>query len=158
MKLEKAIFFALLLTSTQGLNAQETVTTTGGEATGTGGTTSYSIGQVVYTTQEGANGSVSQGVQQPYEISTTVGIDETSIKLEMSVFPNPTTDFLILKTEEIDGLTYQLIDMQGKLIETNKVSINSTTIEMDKLASATYFLIVTKNNNPVKTFKIIKNQ
>jgi hypothetical protein len=39
----------------------------GGEATGSGGSVSYSVGQVVYTTNTGINGSVAQGVQQPYE-------------------------------------------------------------------------------------------
>ena len=40
-----------------GLHAQENPTAAGGEATGTGGTSSYSVGQVVYTTNTGANGS-----------------------------------------------------------------------------------------------------
>ena len=70
---------AFLLLGLGGLHAQESVNSSGGEATGTGGTASYSVGQVVYTTATGTNGSVAQGVQQPYEISTTVGINETSI-------------------------------------------------------------------------------
>lgn len=159
MKYKKTItIVAFLLQGLVALHAQEAVTTTGGEATGTGGTASYTVGQVTYTTQTGANGSVAQGVQQPYEISVAVGLNETAINLELSVYPNPTADFLILKSEEAESLTYQLIDMQGKMIETKKVTANTTTIEMDKLANATYFLRVTKNNNSVKTFKIIKNK
>jgi len=148
---------AFLLLGLGGLHAQESPTATGGEATGTGGTASYSVGQVVYTTQTGTNGSVAQGVQQPYEISITVGIDETSIKLELSVYPNPTADYLTLKVGASTFLSYQLIDIQGKVIENNKVTGTSTTIKMEELPSATYFLKVSKNNAPVKTFKIIKN-
>ena len=138
-------------------NAQETVTTTGGEASGTGGTASYSVGQVVYTTATGTNGSVAQGVQQPYEISTTVGIKETSINLELSVYPNPTTDYLTLKVADFETLNFQLIDLQGKIIENKKVTASNTTIKMGALPKAVYFLNVTKGNQLIKTFKVIKN-
>ena len=148
---------AFLLLGLGGLHAQETIPATGGEAIGTGGTASYSVGQVVYTTNTGTNGSVAQGVQQPYEISTTVGINETSIILEMSVYPNPTNNYLTLKVEDNANLIYQLIDLQGKVIENKKVNSNSTTITMEALPKSTYFLTVTDNKNTVKTFKIIKN-
>jgi len=138
-------------------NAQETVTTTGGEASGTGGTASYSVGQVVYTSATGTNGSVAQGVQQPYEISTTVGIKETSINLELSVYPNPTTDYLTLKVADFETLNFQLIDIQGRIIENKKVTASNTILKMEALPKAVYFLNVTKNNRIIKTFKIVKN-
>lgn len=148
---------AFLLLGLGGLHAQESPTSTGGEATGTGGTASYSIGQVVYTTNTGTNGSVAQGVQQAFEISTTAGINETSINLELSVYPNPTTNYLTLKVEKLENLTYQLIDLQGKIITNKKVTAKTSTIKMEDLPKAIYFLNVTKNNQLVKTFKIIKN-
>jgi hypothetical protein len=153
------ISVAFLLLGLGGLHAQESPTATGGEATGTGGTASYSIGQVVYTTATGTSGSVAQGVQQPYEISTTVGINETSINLEMSVYPNPTTNYLTLKVknEQVESLNFQLIDLQGKVIENKKVTASNTTITMEALPKAVYFLNVVSNNQLVKTFKIIKN-
>ena len=139
------------------INAQETVTAAGGEATGTGGTASYSVGQVVYTTNTGTNGSVAQGVQQPYEISVITGINETAINLEMIVYPNPTTNYLNLKVEDNVNLSYQLYDLQGKVIENKKVTADNTTIKMEALPKATYFLRVTDNNKIAKTFKVIKN-
>jgi hypothetical protein len=158
MKHKKTITsVAFLLLGLGGLQAQESPTATGGEATGTGGTASYSGGQVVYTTATGTNGSVAQGVQQPFEISTTVGINETSINLELSVYPNPTTDYLSLKVEKTEGLTFQLYDLQGKVITNEKVNSATTTVAMENLPTATYFLNVVKNNQIVKTFKIIKN-
>ncbi|MFT5252749.1 MAG: hypothetical protein ACI87N_001766 [Flavobacteriales bacterium] len=148
-----------LLLGLGGLHAQENAVTTGGEATGTGGTASYSVGQVVYTTATGTNGSVAQGVQQAYEISTTVGINEASINLELSVYPNPTTNYLTLKVDdfELSPLNFQLIDLQGKVIENEKVSSTTTSINVKSLPNAVYFLNVTKNNRIVKTFKVIKN-
>ena len=145
------------------LQAQQTTTTAGGEASGSGGTASYTVGQTVYTTNTGTNGnSTAQGVQQPYEISTTIGINETSISLEMSVYPNPTTNYLTLKVDASTSfsnqqLSYQLYDMQGELIKNIKISSKTTNIAMEYLPSATYLLKVIQNNKLVKSFKIIKN-
>jgi hypothetical protein len=139
--------------------AQELANASGGDATGSGGTVAYSVGQVVYTTNIGTNGSVAQGVQQPYEISTTLGINETAINLEMNVYPNPTTNYLQLKveSEKLESLNYQLIDLQGKVIENKKVTAITSTINMEGLPTTTYFLNIVRNNKLVKTFKIMKN-
>ena len=158
MKHKKTVAsFAFLFSGLIGLHAQESPTATGGDATGTGGTASYSVGQVVHTTATGTNGSVAQGVQQTYEISTTAGINETAIHLEMSVYPNPTINYLTLKVEDNSNLSYQLYDLQGKVIETKKINANSTIVTMEALPKASYFLTVTDNKKIVKTFKVIKN-
>ena len=142
-----------------GLSAQETVPATGGDATGIGGSSSYTVGQLVYTTNTGTNGSVAQGVQQPYEISTSVGIEVTGINLELVVYPNPTTNVLNLNIGNYNNekLTYQLYDMQGKLLDTKHVINNSTPIVMQELPKSTYLLSVLDNNSLIKTFRIIKN-
>jgi hypothetical protein len=142
-----------------GLRAQESLNGSGGEGAGTGGSSSYSIGQVVYTTETGANGSVSQGVQQAYEISIITGINETAINLQLSANPNPTTNYIVLAVEyeQADLFTYQLIDLQGKVIENKKITAKSTTITMEALPKAVYFLNVANNKQVVKSFKVIKN-
>ena len=163
MKHKKTITsVGLLLLGLGGLHAQESPTAAGGEATGTGGSSSYSLGQVVYTTATGTSGSVAQGVQQPYEISIITGVKETSIHLEMNVYPNPTTNYLTLKVDASTSLSnqqlsYQLIDLQGKVITNKKVTATNSTINVERLPKAVYFLKVTKDNQVVKTFKIIKN-
>ena len=156
---EKLASVAFLLLGLGGLYAQEKPTASGGEATGNGGSSSYSVGQVVYTTDEGTTGSVAKGVQQPFEISIVTGIDELGINLDVSVYPNPTTNFLKLQveSEQVQSLSYQLLDLQGKVISSENVSANNTTINMESLPTATYFLRVNNSNQNVKTFKIIKN-
>jgi len=138
------------------LHAQQAVLTAGSDANSNGGSTSYSIGQTAYLTKTGNNTSITEGVQQPYEISVTVGVDETTINLEMSVYPNPTTDYLTLNVENSKGLTYHLYDAHGRIIKKEKITGKNTHIHLDKLASATYFLSVRNKNRTLKTFKIIK--
>ena len=86
-----------------GLQAQESVNATGSNASGSGGSASYSVGQVVYTTNTGTNGSMAQGVQQPYEILVATGLEEAkSINLTVSAYPNPTTDYLTLEVKDFE--------------------------------------------------------
>ncbi len=157
LKLSTVLLFVIGLT---GIQAQNTIPATGGNAIGAGGTASYTIGQVVYTTNTGTSGSVAQGVQQPFEISVVSGIEEAlGISLEIMVYPNPTTEFITLKIEnhEVLNLRYQLYNTRGSLIKDNMVEGSETSIEMTSLLPATYFLKVTDNKKIVKTFKIIKN-
>ena len=140
--------------------AQQTIPASGGNATGSGGTSSYTVGQTFYTTNSGSNGSVAQGVQQPYEISVVIGITEAKgISLSCSVYPNPTIDFLTLKVENFKSasLSFQLFDMSGNILETKKVEVAETKINMSAYKQGTYFLKVISSNKEVKTFKIVKN-
>jgi hypothetical protein len=114
----------------------------------------------VYFTFIGTNGSVAQGIQQPFEISVVSGISEgEGISLTFSAYPNPTTDFLILKINGEVKTHYiaSLFDITGKLLDLQKVEGSETSIDMKNLVPSIYFLKVTSNNIIVKTFKIIKN-
>ena len=143
------------------VQAQQASTAAGGDFSGSGGTVAYSVGQIVYTTHTGINGSVAQGVQQPYEISIVAGngIDDNSFNIELSAYPNPTEDLVQLKIEsgELQDLSYHLVDITGSILASQKIQGATETILMKHLPSATYFLKVTYDNKLVKTFKIIKN-
>lgn len=140
-------------------HAQQATTASGGDATGGGGTVAYSVGQIVYTTYTGSNGSVAQGVQQPYEISIVLGLEDKEISLNLQAYPNPTSDYLILNVgkAELSELSFHLVDLNGKLIESKRIEGVSETINMQSLPSATYFLRIVNSNKEIKIFKIIKN-
>ena len=150
----------LLCIGLSGVHAQNSIPTTGGNASGSSGSVSYSVGQIVYATNANSNGSVAQGVQQPYEISVVTGIESAKyINLIFSVYPNPTTDFLTLKIEnyKLENLSYWIYGVNGNLIETKKISAGEIQISMTNQLSGTYFLKLTEGNKEVKTFKIIKH-
>jgi hypothetical protein len=159
MQHKKVKLSVLLLGLGLTVQAQQAITTTGGNASGSGGSVSYSVGQMVYKTTNGSLGSVAQGVQQPYEISIVLGIKDNSINLKLTAYPNPTNNFLTLNASnaELSTLNFKLYDTSGKLIESRKIISSSETIAMENLPTATYFLKVNNNNNEVKIFKIIKN-
>ncbi len=148
----------LLIISLTRVEAQETLDAAGGNASGGGGTSSYSIGQMVYTLQTGPDGSVMQGVQLAYEIFSVGMEDIESISLSCSVYPNPTSDYLILNIEgELETqFVASLYDLNGKLLEIIPIQKNLSHINTKNLAAATYFLKVIQGKRELKTFKIIK--
>ena len=153
------LVFLLLSGSSFATSAQHATLSTGGDASGSGGTSSYSIGQLVYTTNQGVTGSISQGVQQPFIIEAITGLDELGISLNLIAYPNPATDFVQLKVESemLTDISYQLYNMQGKMLRSNKLTEIQTGIDMTSLSPATYILKVIQKNTGIKTFKIIKN-
>lgn len=161
MNKKTALFATLLLGfGLTAANAQESANASGGEASGSGGTVSYSIGEIVYVTDQGSNGSVAQGVQQPFEISVVLGLEEASgISLNLSAYPNPATDWLILKADHYDNesLSFQLFDLNGRLLLNNRVHANETSITMLDYQFGVYLLKVFNYNKEIKTFKILKH-
>ena len=143
------------------LGAQETITSTGLNLTGIGGTISYSVGQPACDFNSGNNGTISQGVQHPYEIylDSTVGKDISNLILELIVFPNPTTDQLLLSHSDFknEKLSYQLYNYQGELISIKNCENNQTLIDLNNYPSSTYILSIIKEKKIIKKFRIIKN-
>ena len=154
----KTLIVTVLLLSTHLIYSQETIPTSGGDATGTGGSASYSAGQIVYTTHTGSNGSISQGVQQSYEIFTLSNASLSTVNLSATTYPNPTSDYVVLAISDINltDLSYALYDIQGRPIAKATISSKDTQIDMHSLSAGTYLLNVNQNNQKLKSFKIIK--
>lgn len=150
-----SVFFIVFSAS-----AQQATVATGGDATGSNGSSSYSIGQVAYLNAIGTNGSINQGVQQPFEIFTLGNDDFPEIQLMMSVYPNPTASFvtLTLQNYSLEKVHFELFDLNGRLIQSQSITTSETQIAMEHLASAVYLLNVKEQSKVLKTFKIIKTQ
>ena len=141
------------------LNGQETIAATGGTATGSGGSASYTIGQILYSTFSGANGTVAQGVQQPYEISVVTAVENTEgITLEYVVYPNPTNGLikLVIRPFDYENWKFRLYDLNGILLQDKKIENGETEISLENHSASIYFLKVINNNREVKVFKIVK--
>jgi len=148
---------ACLLFATQLIYSQEIIPASGGEATGSGGSSSYSVGQLVYTTNTGS-GTVTQGVQQSVEVFTLSNPELTTVNLSAVTYPNPTSDYVVLAISDanLPDLSYALYDLQGRIVTKGQATQSNTHIDMQSLATGTYVLKVNQNNQELKTFKIIK--
>ena len=153
------IFISFLLQQFN-LFAQETVPVSGGSVNGTGGSGYYSVGQMVYSDIVGKNGNVLQGIQQLFEIIIEKHVDPSfQISLNCSVYPNPTSDFVMLKIEndKFSQMSYEIIDINGKSIEQNTINNRETKIDFSQYILASYLLKVKHFNKDVVTYKIVKN-
>ncbi len=157
--MRKIFLVMCLLAGIISARAQSGTVAAGGEASGSNGSVSYSVGQVVLGTATGNNGSINIGLQQPFDISTVTGIHEAKgITLECKVYPNPTTDFvyLAIKDYEIKGLSYQLIGTTGAMLAIHEINTDNTEISMQHYTPGIYLLRVIGENQVIKVFKIVK--
>jgi Secretion system C-terminal sorting domain len=140
--------------------AQASLNASGGNATGTGGSASYSVGQLAYTVASGNGGSSSAGVQQAFEIFTSSHEVLQGIRLITKAFPNPVEGTLTLHINRLMGpnLRFEMFDMQGKSLSAGSVSGEITAIPMATFPVGTYTLRVMEGQNEIKSFKILKNQ
>ncbi|MBO4481707.1 MAG: T9SS type A sorting domain-containing protein [Bacteroidales bacterium] len=158
----KFIFITILVSATLTAAAQSDLVTTGGDIQGSNGSVSYTVGQVAVQSIEASAVSLTEGVQQPYEIQT-VGVDNyPAITLDATVYPNPTADRLVLSVENFaetygrTSLRAVLHNTNGQYIQTVDVAGSQTTIDMSALSAGTYYLRVTAGQQTLKTFKVVK--
>lgn len=146
--------------------SQSTLATGGGNFNGDGGSFSYSVGQTFYNVL-GKNITVTEGVQQPYEISEYKPDDDgkkneeddnETIAVELSVYPNPTDDFLTLTVafDKYLDVEFQLFDVNGKCLDSSMIVSTKTLLDMHSLASGTYFVRINEVGKEIKTFKVVK--
>ncbi len=142
-----------------GTFAQQTLPSSGGKATGSGGTVTYTVGQMAYKVQTGAQTSLTEGVQQPYEISEVSGIETSAnIHLNFTSYPNPVDDYVTVEIQNypFNHLHFIIYDSNGKLLIRRKATGTTTQINTNDLMPAVYFLEVLDQDQSIKKFKIIK--
>ncbi len=113
-----SVLLSLLFASV--LQAQSDISASGGNSSGTGGTVSYTAGQIVYQIISGSTGTVPPGAQQPCEISILTAIANTEgITLDYKVYPNPAADIitLIIRPFEPEKVWFRLYDLNGVLLQ-----------------------------------------
>ena len=155
----KKLILLIFLFSALKIFSQQQPVSSGGNAVSASGSVSYSIGQIAYQQAIGSGGSIIQGMQQPFEITATLGVENSEIQLEMQVYPNPVSDILNLKIEKISlkNMQFRLYDLSGKLVKTESIKTAETKINLQNCPSSTYLLQIINEGKISKIFKIIKN-
>lgn len=162
MKQIKLLLFIILLylAGQTSLQAQETVSASGGNATGNSGSISYTVGQVFYSSVSSTTGKLTEGAQQPYEI-TRVTTSHKIMELSdaVSVYPNPATEHVLIEIENLvdENIQYQLINARGQLLSVKKIIGSHTVVSMGNYVPSVYFIKILQNQEEVTTFKIIRN-
>lgn len=154
----KIFLFGLLFSASPFCFSQSNTVSSGGNASGIDGSISYTIGQIDYSNSINASGNINQGVQQPFEFFTiSSGINELNA-LGVSLYPNPTNEFIILNLNSVlEKLSFQLTDMNGRVVSTGEIRNNETVIDARNYSAGEYHLSIIQKGTHIQSYKIIKN-
>lgn len=155
--MKKTLLFTLFLLSLMCVKAQQAIVSSGETNANTAGSLSWSLGEVVAESGVRAPGqsSLTQGFQQG-DLSVLAIKEPKLNNLNIRVLPNPATDYVNLVVDDYTDLSYQVIDLNGKLLSKEKLQANETRINLTDLASGSFFVTIVKNKQEIKSYKIIK--
>lgn len=138
------------------VSAQEVVSTQGDSYSNSSANVDFSIGEVIIATGTDGTNHLTQGFHQTNW--NFVGLEDFAPNFEVTIFPNPTEDVLNIKTNSFENVTYALYDAQGKLVTQDMLLAEQTPIQVSQLAPGNYSLILNKETQDLKTFKLVKTQ
>jgi hypothetical protein len=135
---------------------QNALSAAGGHFKTSGGSTSFTVGQVAYVLKKGTGSYLNEGVQQVYTKKTTP-IEELVYLKEVQLYPNPTQETfnLIISTKEDVQVRYTIMDYLGKEIRNGNILSEKSEISLRDLPSGNYFISL-KSKKENRIFKIVK--
>ena len=152
------ILFGLFFFTASTISAQQVISSAGTHAVGTGVQLSWTVGEPVIATFTGSSVILTQGFHQTR--LTVTAIDPTLFpSLEVNVYPNPVSAQLRFKIsgERNQNMSYRLFNAEGKAILQKTVENPEGLINMEIYTSGIYLLKFFREDDPLKTFKIIKD-
>ena len=157
MKKTAFLLFSLFsLFATMTVSAQEVVATQGESYSNGTINIDYTIGEVVINTGTNGTNDITQGFHQTNW--NFLGVEDHAPSYEATIFPNPTSEVLNIRTSTFENVTYTVYDAQGKLVLQNMLSAEQTPIQVSQLAPGNYSIILNNQTQNLKTFKLIKQQ
>ncbi len=84
---------------------------------------------------------------------STLGLSESEEKNNISIYPNPTTDYLFIKSD-LDIKDIQISDLNGRII--NNLEFLDNKMNLASLQTGIYFAKISDINGKILTKKIIK--
>ncbi len=152
MKKTLILFFTLWVGV---IYSQNTLSPSGKSISGKSISVDYTIGQIAVTSIGNNKYTLHQGFHQTIKIERDTTND--NIPLDVSVWPNPVTSVLNIKTQS-SGISYALYNsLQQQTFFDGFVSGNTTKlIDISKLPAATYLLVLTYEQYNTNVFKILK--
>lgn len=149
----KAFIFCILVSLSFISRGQQGIVSAGGDASGSGGSISYSVGQVVYSN----NDFVNEGLQQPFEIFI-ISVDDSFLAVQLNLYPNPTSQELFIEMNNFsEGITANVYDADGSLIDTIRLRSAKTSIPVRDWAAATYFVRLTDEAGRSAGYSVVKH-
>ena len=161
--MKKTLLLAALLLTGLSLNAQEKLSTTGGDAESNSCSVSYTVGQMAVKTayERATNGervsaNVREGVQQTYSVEELKIEGAEPFDFDIKVYPNPTTDNVTVRLDKaVANMQYELYDVDGRLLLKENLDSVEQSIDMRDYAAGAYLLRVV-GDKATQSYRIVK--
>ena len=154
--LKKTALLAFITLFTINLFSQNVISSQGDSYNDSSASIDFTIGEVVTSTVTNSERSLTQGFHQTNW--SFVSIENHVPSYEAIVFPNPTEDFLNIKAISFKNVNYSLFDEMGKLVFNGTLYSEKTSLDVSKLHTGLYSLVLNSTENKLKTFNIIKTR
>ena len=152
----KIALFAFTILFTINLFSQGVISSQGDSYTHSSASIDFTIGEVVTSTVSNGEKTLTQGFHQTNW--SFVSIENHVPNYEAIIFPNPTDNFLNIKAISFKNVNYSLFDEMGKLVLNGTLYSEKTSLDVSKLHTGLYSLVLNNSENKLKTFNIIKTR
>lgn len=136
-----------------------TLNASGENASGEGGSSSYSVGQVFVQRSENDSVYLMEGIQQPLEINTYVLFEAIGEIALVDIFPNPFIGEVYLKMTSlgIGSADCRIYDVRGNLHSEQKVFEGINTLNLSGYAQGEYLVEISLLERKIFIGKVIKH-
>jgi len=116
----------------------------------------WTVGEIAVTRSE--NGLVlERGFHHGlYELIATSTWSAPEVRLEMSVFPNPTADKVTLAGDWEIRDRLRVSDLLGRALSDTELPPGRTELDLTNYPAGTYLLTVSRAGQPLKTLRVIR--
>ena len=152
----KIALFAFTILFTINLFSQGVISSQGDSYTDSSASIDFTIGEVVTSTVSNGEKTLTHGFHQTNW--SFVSIENHVPNYEAIIFPNPTDNFLNIKAISFKNVNYSLFDEMGKLVLNGTLYSEKTSLDVSKLHTGLYSLVLNNSENKLKTFNIIKTR
>jgi len=127
----------------------------GGDATGSGGSVHWSLGQIADEVQNGETGVVSQGVQQTFA-NPSLHITPTAPRLDVRAFPTVTDNVVNLILPASTGSwRIGLYDANGRMLQQTSMRAGDHTLSLQGFAAGVHHLHVIDTDGTSYSFTLL---
>lgn len=137
-------------------SAQQNTVASGGDGTGSGGSISFSVGQIDYLFTASPAGSLSPGVQQSYP-DLEISVGELALPFAMQLYPNPTRSLTVLELPDDGALWHaELCDARGRTVSRHDRLTGFNQLDLSVVSSGMYHLRIYRNTQFAGHFKVMR--
>jgi hypothetical protein len=136
--------------------AQQWVISSGGnEMSVSNGSISWTLGETIIETYTLSGSILTQGFQQTF-LETKPLNKINLLPQQITVFPNPFTDRIMLAVDHYEGTQYCFSDILGRIVRAGIIESTITSIDVKDLQASVYFIKISRGHKEIISYKLIK--